>query len=67
LLPGPREFRHTLSTVLNGLLGEGLSLLALHEERTMEPGKPPAEGLEPGSWDHFMSVAAPWINIWMKK
>ncbi|MBE0696730.1 MAG: class I SAM-dependent methyltransferase, partial [Anaerolineaceae bacterium] len=51
LLPGPREFRHTLSAVLNGLIGEGLSLLALHEERTMEPGKPPAEGLEPGSWD----------------
>ena len=64
---GPREFRHTLSTVLNGLTAHGLRLLALHEERTMQPGSVPAQNLEPGTWEHLMSVAAPWINLWMVK
>jgi SAM-dependent methyltransferase len=66
-IEGPREFRHTLSTMLNGLSGQGFRLIALHEERSMDPGAAPAEGLEPGSWEHFLSVAAPWINLWMTK
>jgi SAM-dependent methyltransferase len=64
-IEGPREFRHTLSTVLNGLAG--LRLIALHEERADTPGDPPAQDQPPGSWAHYMSVAAPWINLWLQK
>lgn len=64
---GPREFRHTLSTVLNGLTTQGLRLLAFHEERTESPNGTPQEDLAPGSWEHFMSVAAPWFSVWMRK
>jgi SAM-dependent methyltransferase len=66
-IQGPREFRHTLSTVLNGLAGAGLHLLGLHEERTPHPGGAPGPNPVPGSWDHYMSVAAPWINAWCQK
>lgn len=57
-VPGPREFRHTLTAIMNGLLGRGFILLDVHEE---PHGRPDAE---PGSWDHFCSVAPPWLVIW---
>jgi SAM-dependent methyltransferase len=54
---GPREFRHTLSTLFNGLASAGFRLLRLEEE----PGDPQAE---PGSWEHFMAVVPPWLHTW---
>ena len=57
-LAGPREFRHTLTALMNGLIGRGFVLLDVHEE---PPGRADAE---PGSWDHFCSVAPPWLVIW---
>jgi SAM-dependent methyltransferase len=55
---GPREFRHTLTAIVNGLIAHGFILLDLHEEPL---GRPDAE---PGSWDHFCSVAPPWLCLW---
>ena len=57
---GPREFRHTLSTVLNGMVELGFVILGFWETTSVEsdPG--------PGSWEHFMSVVAPYITLWAK-
>ena len=57
---GPREFRHTLSTMLNGLAGLRLVLLGLWEDTTDETDP------EPGSWEHFVSVAPPYMTIWSR-
>lgn len=55
---GPREFRHTLTAMMNGLIGRGFVLLDVHEEPA---GRPEAK---PGSWDHFCSVVPPYLVIW---
>ena len=55
---GPREFRHTLTAMMNGLIGRGFVLLDVHEEPSG------CADAEPGSWDHFCSVAPPWMVIW---
>ena len=55
---GPREFRHTLSTVVNGLVGLGFVVLRVAEE---DSGDPDAE---PGTWEHFKAVAPPWLSLW---
>jgi SAM-dependent methyltransferase len=55
---GPREFKHTLSTVINGLIGRGFNLLGLWEERTKDPNA------ELGTWEHFKHIMPPWITVW---
>ena len=55
---GPRMFRHKLSTVINGLIGLGFVILGFWET-TSDESEP-----EPGSWEHFKSVAAPYITLW---
>lgn len=57
---GPREFRHTLSTVLNGLAGRGFTLLGLWEETSPDPSA------QPGTWDHYMTYCPPWMNLWAR-
>ncbi len=57
-IPGPREFRHTLSAVINGLLQHGLLLLGIWEERSQAPDA------APGTWDHFTAIAPPWLTVW---
>jgi SAM-dependent methyltransferase len=54
---GPREFRHTLSTLLNGLIEHGFVLLGAWEETTSQRDP------EPGTWEHFKLVAAPWLTF----
>jgi len=56
----PREFRHTLSSLLNGLVEHGFVLLAAWEDTGDDPEA------EPGTWQHFMSVAAPWLTFWAR-
>jgi SAM-dependent methyltransferase len=48
---GPREFNHTLSTVMNGLIRRGFNILGLWEDLVN-----PADAA-PGTWDHFRSIA----------
>ena len=55
---GPREFRHTLSAVVNGLVAKGFVILGVWEEAGGDPNS------EPGTWEHLMSVAPPWLTIW---
>lgn len=57
---GPHEYRHTLSTVFNGLIGRGFQLLGLWEAPL---GDPAAAN---GTWQHFNAVAPPWITTWWR-
>ncbi len=52
-LPSPHEFRHTLSTVLNTLVGNGFTFLGLWEYKQRE------ENPAPGTWPHFTQFAPP--------
>ena len=52
-IKGPREFRHTLSTLVNGLIERGFILLGAWEDADGDPNA------EPGSWAHFKAIAAP--------
>lgn len=64
---GPREFRHTLGTLLNGLIGRGFALQGLWEEPGPANAKRFAVGdpdATPGTWEHFKSVAPPWLVMW---
>ena len=58
---GPREFRHALSTVVNTIVANGMTILGLWES---DRGDPAAE---PGSWSHFRAIAPPWIVIWARR
>jgi SAM-dependent methyltransferase len=57
-VPGPREFNHTLSTVVNGLIQRGFILKGLWEE---ELGDPRAA---PGTWEHLKSLAPHSLRLW---
>jgi hypothetical protein len=57
---GPREFNHTLSTVINGLIGRGFVLKGLWEERTQDPDA------APGTWEHYKAYAPLWLMIWAR-
>ena len=57
---GPREFRHTLATLLNGMIEVGLNVIKLREFSEYDPD---AE-LEPGTWEHFNSIAPPYLTFW---
>jgi SAM-dependent methyltransferase len=57
---GPREFNHQLSTVVNGLIGRGFTILGMHEEA------PEDRGAAPGTWDHFVLHVPPWLELWAR-
>jgi SAM-dependent methyltransferase len=57
-VPPPREYRHTLSTVINGLVEHGFQIDHLSEHIEGHPES------QPGSWEHFTSVAPPWLYLW---
>lgn len=60
LVQGPREFRHTLSTMINGLAQHGFQIIRCQELTTDEAN--PA----PGSWEHYKLVTAWIINLWTR-
>ena len=55
---GPREFRHTLSTLINGMVQRGFVLLGLWEDTGQDPNA------EPGTWEHYKSIAPPFLEFW---
>jgi SAM-dependent methyltransferase len=57
---GPREFRHSLSTLVNALLQRRFTLLGLWERPAGDPAA------EPGTWAHFERFAPPWLALWAK-
>ena len=60
-VPGPREFRHTMRTFVNGLIAGGFEILAFEEHRTWQ------ENPEPGSWEHYKAVSLPYLAFWTRK
>lgn len=54
----PKEYRHALGTVINGLIRNGFHIL--HFEEAVSTVEEP----EPGTWEHFKSVAPPYFTIW---
>ena len=56
----PREYRHLLGTLLNGVLDLGFVLLRVEEER----GHGQAGDPTPGGWDHFVATMPPWLFFW---
>lgn len=59
-VPPPVEYRHTLSTVINGLARAGFVIRQLYEVGSMSPDAA-AEG---GTWDHLTAVLPPWL--WLR-
>lgn len=59
-VPPSVEYRHTLSTIMNGLVANGFDVVRLVEELPDEPG-------EPGSWQHFTAFAPPWLHLWSRR
>ena len=60
-IQGPKEYRHSLSTMINCLICNGFGIKGFWEEVGTEPNP------ETGSWEHFMKVAPPWLTIWAQK
>ena len=57
---GPREFRHTLETLVNGMIEVGFNVVKVREFRDNDPDAV----LEPGTWEHFKSIAPPYLTFW---
>jgi SAM-dependent methyltransferase len=54
----PREFRHTLGTLINGLAREGFVILGAWEDASGD------QNAKPGTWEHLKSIAPPWLSLW---
>lgn len=59
-IPQPREYRHTLSTLVNGLLEQNFVLQHLSDSTDFSPDA----NAEPGTWNHFTAIAPPWLTFW---
>jgi SAM-dependent methyltransferase len=57
---GPREFNHTLSKVINGLIQRRFTIQGIWEAPNGDPTA------EPGSWPHFVAVMPPWLTLWTR-
>lgn len=58
--PAPsREYRHGLGTLVGGLTDSGFRILRASEDESIDLD-PEAE---PGTWDHFVYVARPWLTF----
>jgi len=56
-----REYRQTLSKILNTLIDMGFTLLRIMEYGGLGDNNEPG-----GSWSHFTSVAPPWLEYWLR-
>jgi SAM-dependent methyltransferase len=59
-IPGPREYRHTLGALVNGLAAHGFVLRHLAEFKDLHPDA----NATPGSWQHLTAFAPPWLAFW---
>jgi SAM-dependent methyltransferase len=57
-IPPPVEFQHTLSTLVSGLTGNGFVINHIDDHFDNDPEA------EPGTWDHLLSIAPPWLTFW---
>jgi SAM-dependent methyltransferase len=59
-IPSPREYRHTLSALFSGLIEQGFVVLHISDYSGFYPDLTS----KPGTWDHFVSIAPPWLSFW---
>lgn len=59
-VPWTREYRHTLSALINGLIGQDFVIQHVSDYTDFHPD--PAA--TPGTWDHFTAIVPPWLNFW---
>jgi ubiquinone/menaquinone biosynthesis C-methylase UbiE len=59
-IPPPREFRHTLSALISGLVEQGFVIQHLSDFSNFNPD----HNAEPGTWNHLVSIAPPWLSFW---
>ena len=59
-IASPREFRHILSTVVNTLVANGFVIFRMREavSEVVDP--------QPGTWEHYKSVAPPYLTVWAR-
>jgi SAM-dependent methyltransferase len=57
---GPREFVHSLSTMMNTFAAHGFVILRADEYVGDD------HDAEPGSWFHFTRVTAPYLTLWAR-
>lgn len=60
-IKSPQEYRHTMGTLLNGLIQRGLEICRYQEEVRDNFDHPP------GSWEHYASCLPPWIYLLSQK
>jgi SAM-dependent methyltransferase len=56
----PREYRHTLSTLIGGLIEQKFVILHVSDYSDFDPD-PKAQA---GTWEHLISIAPPWLSFW---
>ena len=59
-VPQSREYRHTLSTLINGLIEQGFAIQHVSDYTDFYPDL----AAEPGSWEHMTAFAPPWLTLW---
>lgn len=59
-VPWPREYRHTLSNLINGLIEHSFVIRHVSDYTDFHPD-PEAK---PGTWEHFTAIAPPWLTFW---
>lgn len=61
-IPAPREFRHTLSALIRGLVEQGFIIQHISDYSNFNPDY----NAELGTWSHFVSIAPPWLSFWAR-
>jgi ubiquinone/menaquinone biosynthesis C-methylase UbiE len=59
-VPQPREYRHRLSTLINGLIEQGFVIDHVSDSTDFSSDPNAA----PGTWEHFTAIAPPWLTVW---
>jgi len=60
-IESPQEYKHTLATILNGLVNRNFEIVKFQEETN------DAYDSQPGSWEHYKSCAPPWLYLLSRK
>ncbi len=60
-IESPQEYRHTMSTIMNGLISRGLEIITFKEEIGLDYKS------KPGTWKHYKTCLPPWIYMLIKK
>lgn len=60
-IESPQEYRHTMSTMLNGLINRKFEVMSFMEEAGSN------YEARPGTWEHYTSCLPPWIYLLVRK